>query len=160
MAEWRSKVPDLKRQMDRAEREALRSAATVLATAVKEDIADGFTSGAFVGADPVTGPPLEDTVEVSNVRKNKRGRYIKVFTNDVRALFWELGHHNPFTGKFERVEVWRKAFARTRDAIANVYSAALKASVAQQSYRAIPAADWAAAKRQDSAVDAFRGMPL
>jgi hypothetical protein len=29
-----------------------------------------------------------------------------VGTNKVEALYWELGHHNAFTRKYERVEIW------------------------------------------------------
>lgn len=128
-AEWKSKIPDLQRRMAVAERAALKAAASVLAAEVKQDLADGFTTGAFVGSDPVTGPSMESTVQISNVRKNKRTRFIKVFTDDVRALFWELGHKNPFLRKFVRVPVWRPALERTHQAQAAAYRSVLKAAI-------------------------------
>lgn len=96
---------------DRARAAGLIAAAQVIINAVKRSLAGGYTSGAFV-----TGNVLS-SVTKSDPRPTGDGEYqISIGTNVKYALFWELGHHNIFTRKYERVEVWLPAMLNNLDA--------------------------------------------
>jgi len=67
----------------------------------------GYTSGAFVTGNVaasirLVGPYTEDG-----------DRTIAVTSDEDYAWWWETGHHNTFTGRFEREERWGPTHART-----------------------------------------------
>jgi hypothetical protein len=45
-----------------------------------------------------------------------------VGTNKIEALYWELGHHNVFTRKYERVEIWVPTGAREVQAMRDTFA--------------------------------------
>lgn len=84
--------------------QALVAAAAVPANAVRIRLKGGYTSGNFVtglSSASVTQSTPEDEGNAVTVR---------VGTNVKYAPFWEFGHFNIFTRKYERVEVWRPGF--------------------------------------------------
>lgn len=85
----------------------LVAAAEVVRTAVKEGLRGGYKSGAFV-----TGNVL-NSVQITPPMDDEGGRAVRVFSDVDYALFWELGHLNLFTRKFERKEVWHPALIST-----------------------------------------------
>lgn len=71
----------------------------------------GFTTGAFA-----TGTALNKITLGPILSLGRIGDYaVQVGTSVPYHLFWELGHMNLFTGKYERVETLRPALEDTRD---------------------------------------------
>ncbi len=85
----------------------LVAAAYVYRNAVVIRLTRGYTSGDFVT------PHVALTVKVSPVLDLEGGRVVLVGTNVMYALYWEAGHQNLFTRRFERVEHWREALMET-----------------------------------------------
>lgn len=94
----------------------LIAAGNVYANAVKRGLAGGYTSGDFV-----TGRVL-NSVTVSAPYMDSGGRVISVGSDVDYAMYWEFGHHNIFTRKYERVEVWRPALDEASAEIEDVFS--------------------------------------
>jgi hypothetical protein len=120
---YKSNVPGIKQRMQQARFAGLLAAAAVVENEVKRGLAGGYTSGLFV-----TGHVLNSATH-SEPAEDERGAFILVGTNVSYALFWEVGHQNLFTKKFERVEIWMPALLTTRDqqlaAFQRVYQRAL-----------------------------------
>ena len=116
---WRSNVPAVKRALMEGQNPGLIAAAQILVNEVKLGLRGGYTSGAFtVGlstgavtrSPPILGP---------------RGMFVLVGTNLKYNLYWELGHKNIFTRRYERVRVWMPAFERKRFAMRAAFNAQL-----------------------------------
>ena len=84
--------------------QALVAAATVPANAVRLRLRGGYTSGRFV-----TGLSSASVTQ-SAPESSGDAVLVRVGTNVKYAPFWEFGHFNVFTRKYERVEVWRPGF--------------------------------------------------
>lgn len=113
---WTSNLDTFNRDDDDAQEMAIIAVAYVLVNAVKRALKGGYTSGAFV-----TGETINSVTRGTPFREGM-GWSIEVGTNLMRALFWEIGHNNLFTGKYEREERWRPAFMDSRDAMAATYA--------------------------------------
>jgi hypothetical protein len=87
----------------------LIAVAEVVITEVKNRLRGGYTSGNFV-----TGFVM-NSVTRSEPSEGENGAFILVGTNVMYALYWEVGHANIFTKKFERQEVWMPALLQTRN---------------------------------------------
>lgn len=89
----------------------LVAAATVIQNAVKRGLRGGYTSGDFV-----TGTNVNHVLRSEPEFRGGIGE-IRVGTdlNPCYPLFWEIGHYNIFTRKFERKEVWGPAYHDSRD---------------------------------------------
>lgn len=119
-ATWTSHLDEFRRRHDRAARAALVAAVLIPEAAVKRKLTGGYTSGAFV-----TGR-VRSSVTHTEVTTEDGVHVIRLGTNVLYALFWELGHFNLFTGKYERVEVWRPALAESRARMARTFAAVYK----------------------------------
>lgn len=97
---YKSNLPAVEAQMNRARDAALIAAAQVPLNAIKEELAGGYTSGDFVTGASLNAATRTDPVTEDGVR------VIRIGTNLLYNLFWEIGHLNLFTGKFERKEIW------------------------------------------------------
>lgn len=82
-------------------KESLKEIAGEVKRQVADRLKEGFTSGDFVTGD------LAQSVQVSEVEGVRGDWSVTVFSDDPVALFWEVGHNNIFTKRFEKVEVWR-----------------------------------------------------
>jgi len=98
---WVSRIPAVQAAMDRALMDGLTAGAHHYANEVKKDLAGGYTSGAFV-----TGNVL-NSVAVAPAERRGDTLEARVGSSVLYALFWELGHQNLFTRRYERVEIWR-----------------------------------------------------
>lgn len=100
----------------RARDAALIAAAEHLKGAVKAKLQRGYTTGDFVtgtaAASVNTTEPFDDQVGI---------RAIRIGSNEQYTLYWELGHINLFTRKYERVEHWRHALEEEGPAMAAIY---------------------------------------
>jgi hypothetical protein len=117
---YQSNLPAVTARMRRARAAGLIAAATVLINAVKRGLTGGYTSGNFV-----TGH-VRASVTRSEPEIGPTDGHIEVGTDVMYALFWELGHINLFTRKFERVEVWMPALLSTREQIQAAYARAFR----------------------------------
>ena len=104
---YKSNLPNVLAQMARARDAGLVAAGEVVRTEVKKGLRGGYTSGAFV-----TGN-VWNSVRRTDPMDTEQGRGVAVFSEVNYALFWEVGHQNLFTGKYERVEVWHPALLNT-----------------------------------------------
>jgi hypothetical protein len=100
---YTSKRHTVKTLLETANAAGLEAAAGVLKGAVQDGLRGGFTSGDFDTGDSVEG------VKVTAVQESADGMSIRVGTDLVKSLVWELGHLNVYTRKFERKEVWLPA---------------------------------------------------
>ena len=105
---YQSNLPQVTARHKAATAAGLLAAAAVVETKVKESLAGGYTSGAFV-----TGNVM-NSVNHSEPEIGPNGAFILVGTDVMYALYWEVGHFNLFTRKFERVEKWMPAFLGSR----------------------------------------------
>ncbi len=85
----------------------LVAAAYVYRNSVVEKLTQGYTSGAFVT------PHVALTVGVSAAMDLDGSRVVLVGTDVMYALYWEAGHMNIFTRRYERVEHWRLSLLET-----------------------------------------------
>lgn len=117
---YRSNLPALSGRMEHARASGLIAAATVLVNAVKLGLRGGYTSGAFVTGNVVgsvtRSEPLVTVAEGS----------IRVGTNVPYALYWELGHQNLYTRRFERKEVWYPALRDNGEQMRAAYARAVR----------------------------------
>jgi hypothetical protein len=115
-------------RMQQAEADALFAAAQHYRNAMTENLRGGYTSGAFAhGMDGVAG-----SVSVSEPQRDNVSAFVVVGTNVEYAKFWELGHVNLFTRKYERVEKWRPTLEQEAPAMiekfARVYARLMEAA--------------------------------
>lgn len=125
MINWTSNRKAFLHDAEEAEQLGLIAAAYVLVNAVKRGLRGGYTSGNFV-----TGGVI-NSVTRSEPFRDGSGWSIRVGTNLKYALFWEIGHHNAYTRKYERVERWRPAFMDTREAARAAYARTWKRAMKQ-----------------------------
>ena len=110
---WHSNIDKVVRRMEGdAIRSGLKAAAVVLHTIIQREIDWGYTSGDFS-----TG-----LVAQSVIRGRPGTRKIWVGTPNPVAMAWELGHHNIFTGRYERVEIFRKSLEGNAHKLARIFA--------------------------------------
>lgn len=107
----------------------LTAAAEVYVEGVVAKLAAGYTSGAFVGQ---SRRPVAETVRVSKPYTRDGVRHVNAGSNDPQTGWWEFGHQNLFTRRFERVEHFRNTVDETGPQMAksfhDVFSAVLGAA--------------------------------
>jgi hypothetical protein len=106
---YKSNLPQVESRMRAASFAGLEAAAAVYENAVKDELRGGYTSGDFVTGQSVSA------VAHSEPEMDSDGAFILVGTSLLHNLYWELGHQNLFTRRFERVEKWVPTFYRTRE---------------------------------------------
>lgn len=91
---------------DNAVRAGLTAAAYAYVRPVKMRLMQGYTTGNFSHG----GAGVAGTVTVGEVDVGAGRASVAVGTNVDYAAFWEFGHFNLYTRRYERVEVWRETF--------------------------------------------------
>jgi hypothetical protein len=108
----------------RATDAALEAGAQELINGLKDTkplgLTQGYTSGAFV-----TGNLLNSIFSTEPYTANGT-RHISVYTDVPYALYWEMGHINAFTRKYEREERWYPTLIRKDEDIMAAYSRVYK----------------------------------
>lgn len=120
MARWRSNIPTIKAELARVEALGLIAAAQVVVNEIKIRLRGGYTSGDFV-----TGNSINHVTR-SEPERDGGGAFIKVGTSVLYNLYWELGHYNLFSRRYERRPVYLPALLDTRQAQAAAFAAQLK----------------------------------
>lgn len=116
-AQWVSHLDEFRRRHERASKAALIAAALVYENAMKLALTGGYKTGAFV-----TGRVRSSVTHGEPYPLGPAQWAIRVGTNVLYALFWEIGHINLFTKRYERVEKWRPTLVEQRVHIAQKYS--------------------------------------
>lgn len=118
------------RRIDTGARNGLQAQARVVWNEWKRQMAahkGGFTTGAFT-----TGKAVASITIGPITAAGRFGEYaIQVGTNVLYHLFWELGHMNVFTRKYERVETLRPAVEDTRVEQAAAFTRQFRAAVGE-----------------------------
>jgi hypothetical protein len=123
---YQSNLPAVRAQMERARDAGLIAAAQVVINDEKRRLRGGFTSGLFV-----TGNILNSVTRTEPTDENGV-RVIRVGTDVEYAPFWELGHVNAWSRKFERVETWVLALFSTASEQAAAFSRVFARFMASQ----------------------------
>lgn len=109
---------------ERAMKSGLIAAAETYVAPVKERLQKGYTSGAF------TTGNMANSVARGEPEVTSDGASIAVGSTQVEppyGLYWEVGHHNVFTRKFERVEVWVPIAVQMREQLVEVVADEVRA---------------------------------
>jgi hypothetical protein len=101
-----AKITDRSDEARRRYREAARLGVDAAANTLEREVvlahdASYYKGGAFRGTLLV-----RQSIRRAPPTDSGRGWVSKVGTKIIQALFWELGHHNLFTRKYERVRLW------------------------------------------------------
>lgn len=131
-AQFTSRLGEFRERHSFATDKALVAAAGVLRKAAMEKHRRGYTSGRFSfgqvrNSITVSEPVTEDGVRV--IRAGIRGGILPKnrqpgdpATIGQISLFWELGHNNAWTRRYERVEKWRPAVLESREAMVTMFA--------------------------------------
>jgi len=118
-------VTDRRARVSRAYREASRlamdAAANVYEREVKRAHNDHYTSQAFRGTLQV-----RQSIRRAQPEMTREGWVQRIGTKLRQPLYWELGHMNLFTRRFERRELWKPTAIAQAQAIRNAYARVLK----------------------------------
>lgn len=123
-AEWRSNLGAFEGATERAIRAGLIAAAELYVGDVRPELQKGYTSGAF------TTGNAANSVQRGDVERESGGYSIPVGSTQVNPpypLYWEVGHHNLFTGKQERVEIWVPTMVSNREKYVNAVAEEVRA---------------------------------
>ena len=117
-------VPTFAQRHARATDAALEAGANELINGLKDTkplgLTQGYTSGAF------TTGNLLNSIQASEPYTEAGTRHIRVFTDVLYALYWEMGHLNAFTRKYEREERWGPTLQRKDEDILAAYTRVYK----------------------------------
>jgi hypothetical protein len=108
----------------RATDAALEAGAQELINGLKDTKPLGLTQG-YTSGDFVTGETL-NSIQSTDPYTQEGRRAISVYTDLKRALYWEYGHINAFTRKYEREERWYPTLIRKDEDIFNAYARVYK----------------------------------
>lgn len=122
----RKSAPLTRAALRAAEAKALYAGAVVIQNEVKKELRGGYRSTLGHHGDFVTGNSLNH-VAISEVLYRAGRASIRIGTDLLYNLFWEIGHHNIFTRHFERDEKWAPAFRRSVPAAQRAYARVMKA---------------------------------
>ena len=116
-----NKTADLASTLPDAVARGLANAADVYQRRMMTALAGGYTTGAFVGTDD---PPAWTTVDVREVPNG-----LAVGSDVPYTLYWEMGHFNIFTRRYERVEHWRMELTLGEPEMQAAFSTAVVATL-------------------------------
>lgn len=104
---YTSHLGDVLARLERAQDAALVAAGEVVKAEVKKRIREQLYDTGALFQSVNTTPPQSDA----------SGRFIMIGTSisdPAYPLFWEIGHHNVFTRRFEHRPIWVPALLETR----------------------------------------------
>lgn len=105
--QWESAVP-----------QGLAAAAAIYHGAVRAKLEKGYTTGDFVTGNAASSVQMSPT---SGASRSPNGWEVVVGSNEMYTLYWELGHWNLFTRRYERVEHWQRAIDENAPAMAEAF---------------------------------------
>lgn len=105
---YQSNLPKIRTRFQQATDAGLRASAAIVADEVKKGLEGGYGSGAFATGESVEG------VKIGTPEVDRNGAFIRVGTDLLHNLFWEIGAYSAYTRRYERKEVWMPALLNTR----------------------------------------------
>lgn len=124
-----SQVAQVKDSLEGAQNAGLVAAGYSMRNSVLRELRGGYHSSLGNHGDFVSGTSLNH-VTVSPVQRQSTGATIKVGTDLLYNLYWELGHHNIFTRHFERDPKWGPAYEKGKAQALARFMAAFKKTIA------------------------------
>ena len=103
---------------DDASRRGLDAAANHLRT----ELLKAFGSDYYLGGRFRSTLQVKQSIRRLAPYKTTDGWETTVGTNKIEALYWELGHRNTFTRKYERVQLWVPTATNNVDAMRATYA--------------------------------------
>jgi hypothetical protein len=103
-------------QLRRAQDAGLVAASVMLQNRMKVALRKGYTSGDFITGRSVNAVARTLPHDVPGARQ------VEVGTSLLYNLFWEIGHVNRWTRKYERVEKWRPTLLDSRSDLQREFS--------------------------------------
>jgi hypothetical protein len=103
---------------DEAGRLGLAAAVTVLKNAVVKQFGSSYYKGGAFRSTLF----VKQSVRFLTPYKTPDGYETVLGTKLIQALYWELGHHNTFTRKYERVRIWEPAGLASMGAMRDAYA--------------------------------------
>jgi hypothetical protein len=115
-------VTDQSARLTRRSREAGRMATAAAASHLVREVKKAFGSDYYKGGAFRSTLQVKQSIVSDGPRETATGWEATVGTRLVEALYWELGHHNTFTRRYERVELWRPTAVAETDAMRATYA--------------------------------------
>jgi len=97
--------------------QGLVAAAAIYHGALRAKLQRGYTSGDFTTGNVSASVQMDAGSQIGGEWE------VAVGTNLMYALYWEMGHQNVFTRRYERVEHWRETAEEEGDAMAAAFGA-------------------------------------
>jgi len=132
---YTSNRPAAERTLYRAQDAALIAVGVAYQNRMKRALTGGYTSGDFV-----TGLSRNSVARTAPHDGPGGVRQVVVGTKLLYNLFWEVGHVNLFTRRFERVEKWRPTLLDSRADLQREYARVFGLVMARGSAPAAPPA--------------------
>lgn len=114
---YTSHRPQVEARLRRAQDAGLVAASVLLQNRVKVALRKGYTSGDFI-----TGRSVNAVARTLPHDAAAGGRQVEVGTSLLYNLYWELGHVNLFTRRYQRVEKWRPTLLDSRTDLQREYA--------------------------------------
>ena len=108
---------DFAQRYEEATKAGILAAAYIYTNAVKTRLMQGYTTGNFSHG----GAGVAGSVTIGSVTRSGSGWTVDLGTNVPYALYWEMGHFNLYTRRYERVEVWRQTFDAVADQMVAIF---------------------------------------
>jgi hypothetical protein len=100
------KITDRSGEANARYREASRMGMDAAANHLRVSVVKAFGSWYYKGGAFRSTLQVKQSIRRVGPFPGRDGWEAQVGTNKIEALYWELGHRNLFTRKFERVEIW------------------------------------------------------
>lgn len=89
---------------------------------LRNELLKAFNSDYYKGGAFRSTLQVRQSIRRSRPYKTPNGWESIVGTKIIQALYWELGHHNTFTRKYERVQLWVPTAADNVEAMRATFS--------------------------------------
>jgi len=113
---------DRSRQAQDRYRNAARLGLDAAATHLRVSVVRAFGSSYYKGGAFRSTLQVKQSIRHVGPTWDGSGWAATVGTNKIEALYWELGHQNVFTRKYERVELWVPTVLAERAKIQEVFA--------------------------------------
>lgn len=127
MAQWKRPpggIDAFKSRLERAIYAGLTAQANALRNAWKRNLRGGFTSGDFV-----TGRAI-NSIRIAGPERQGAGFMVRVGTDVKYVLFWEVGHLNLFSRRYEHVPTLAPALEESLEVMRQRFRAAFTRALA------------------------------
>lgn len=114
-------VVDNSRQAISRARDAGYKAIDATANHLQREVVKAFGSDYYKGGRFRSTLQVKQSINRTFPYRRAFGWESQVGTRFIEALYWELGHHNIFTRKYERVRIWEPTAMKELSAMRQTY---------------------------------------